>query len=508
VTSKSDDNEASENASGVPSSFPGGPRPGAVLASKYRVETVLGSGGMGIVVAATHLQLGDPFAIKLLRPETSSRVDSVGRFLREARIAMRLRGEHVVRVYEVGTLDDGSPFIAMERLAGRDLRAVLRDEGRIAQTVAVDYVLQACEAIAEAHALGVIHRDLKPANIFLTERIDGTPCVKVLDFGVSKIGVDFASAAGGLSSGASMDLPAGADEASLELADTARPATGITRTRALLGSPRYMAPEQLRSPRDVDVRADVWALGAILFELLTGNPPFDGESLEEVRSMIVGAPAPVVPGIPRELEWVVHRCLAKDPAQRFAAVRDLAEALAPFASEEGRGIAERIRRLPRGPRSSGEVTAAQRSPARLDTTGTTAEATADGGGRRSIRIASGVTGAAVLALAIGWKLTFGRAAPPPSWTPLDAGIVEGPVPPLSAPIAEEPRAQPSAVEPPRPIPSAAPSSSAAPPPQKGRAQAHSAPAAASAPTPAPASEAIAAPDPLRLDAGSLFDEQK
>src|SRR5262249_43617117 len=163
------------------------PARGPVLARKYRVERTLGSGGMGVVLAATHVQLGEPVAIKLLRSEVARRPGAIDRFLREARVAMRLRGEHVVRIHDVGTLDDGVPFIVIEHLDGEDLAARLRSTGRLPIAEAVDAVLQACEAIAEAHAMGVVHRDLKPANLFLTSRVDGSPCVKVLDFGVSKV---------------------------------------------------------------------------------------------------------------------------------------------------------------------------------------------------------------------------------------------------------------------------------------------------------------------------------
>jgi serine/threonine-protein kinase len=332
---------------------------GAVLASKYRVDSVLGAGGMGVVFAAMHLQLKEQVAIKLLRAETSTRADAVERFLREARVATRLRGEHVVRVLDVGTLDGGAPFIAMEYLRGSDLGAVVRTEGHLPAAVAVDYVLQACEAIAEAHSLGVIHRDLKPANLFLTKRVDGSPCVKVLDFGISKIDAPFPEQNDPLATtGRDPDGP----DSSASWPRLGRPPSGpggtlrdrwlasdlghrpgVTKTSALLGSPRYMSPEQLRSPRDVDVRADVWALGAILFELLTGRPPFEGDTLDELRAATAG-PVPKLPGIPAGLERAVHACLAREPEQRCQTVTDLADALAPYASPDGAESAKRVRR--------------------------------------------------------------------------------------------------------------------------------------------------------------------
>jgi serine/threonine-protein kinase len=361
---------------------------GAVLASKYRVDSILGVGGMGVVLAATHLQLRQQVAIKLLRTETAMRPDAVLRFLREARVAMKLRGEHVVRVLDVGTLENGAPFIAMECLQGRDLGEVLRADGRLRTEAAVDYVLQACEAIAEAHAAGVIHRDLKPANLFLTQRVDGTPCVKVLDFGISKIGGPLEDLpdplATTLSDPDARDGPASSARAPHVLAGQS-----VTRTSAVLGSPRYMAPEQLRSPRDVDVRADVWALGAILFELLAGRPPFEGDTLEAIRDAVTEGPLPPLPGLPSGLHDAIRRCLARDVAQRWPTVADLAEALAPFGSAEGEQSAARVRRIARHSLHGPEP-----SPAR---------------GGRSVRRA--VIAASVFALALGAAAVTTRARP-------------------------------------------------------------------------------------------------
>jgi len=203
-----------------------------MLAGKYRVDAVLGAGGMGIVFAATHVHLRQRVAIKLLHPAAATRRGAVERFLREARVAMSMRGEHVVRIFDVGTLDDGSPFIAMECLEGRDLGVVLDAGVPIAAPVAVDYILQASEAIAEAHALGVVHRDLKPANLFLTKRVDGTPCVKVLDFGVSKIAPE-ADAAAELDETVSSSRTGGADQARASSEQLAAGNGRITRSSAL-----------------------------------------------------------------------------------------------------------------------------------------------------------------------------------------------------------------------------------------------------------------------------------
>src|SRR4051794_37656982 len=197
---------------------------GELLAGKYRVDKVLGVGGMGVVVAAHHIQLDDRVAIKFLLPETLGNGDAVMRFAREARAAVKIKSEHVARVTDVGTLENGAPYMVMEYLEGGDLAAWLQDRGRLPVELAVDLLLQACEAIAEAHAIGIVHRDLKPANLFVARLPGGVQSVKVLDFGISKM-TGF-SASGGESS--------------------------ATKTSALLGSPLYMSPEQMRSSKDVD----------------------------------------------------------------------------------------------------------------------------------------------------------------------------------------------------------------------------------------------------------------
>jgi serine/threonine protein kinase len=286
------------------------PRPGDVLAEKYRVERSLGEGGMGVVVAATHLQLRELVAIKFLHPELAERSDLVARFVREAQAVVRIKSEHVARVMDVGKLPSGAPFLVMELLDGLDLGQLVRKNGPLPVPEAIDYLLQACAAIAEAHRLGIVHRDLKPANLFLTRKADGSPLVKVLDFGISKI--------------QKTEEGQAAQELTLTTGDD------------VLGSPLYMSPEQIRTPRDVDGRADVWSLGAILHRLLTGRPPFEAETAAAVLAMIVAdAPTPLRarrPDAPVELEAVVLRCLERDLSKRFPSVDELARALLPFAT--------------------------------------------------------------------------------------------------------------------------------------------------------------------------------
>ena len=295
---------------------------GQLLAGKYRVERVLGQGGMGVVLAARHIHLEERVAIKLMLAEAAFSPEAVARFVREARAAARLESAHVAKVSDVGTLEDGRPYMVMEYLDGADLAHVLASSGPLAVPDAVDYLLQASEAIAEAHSLGIVHRDLKPANLFLTRRRDRTPHVKVLDFGISKVAAT-----------------AGSEQA-------------MTRTSAMMGSPLYMSPEQMTSVRDVDGRSDIWALGIILFELLTGTPPFMGETLPQVCGLVIQSEAPLAssrrPELSPEIDAIIKRCLAKDPGQRFQNVAELAQALQPLASRYGRASAERISLLAGG----------------------------------------------------------------------------------------------------------------------------------------------------------------
>jgi len=297
-------------------------REGDVLAGKYRVERVLGAGGMGVVVAAWHLQLEERVALKFLLPGFAGNSEVVARFAREARSAAKIKSEHVARVTDVGTLDGGAPYLVMEFLSGVDLAAVIKQRGVLAIEDAVEYVLQASEALGEAHSLGIVHRDLKPGNLFLAKRHDGSPCVKVLDFGISKV----------------VGATGSSDHA-------------MTATHAMLGSPLYMSPEQMLSAKNVDHRSDVWALGVILYELLTGTPPFQGDSIAELALRVTReSPRPMRdlrPDLPPALERVVLRCLEKDPGKRVQNVGELAVALAEFGPKRARISVERVSRMMR-----------------------------------------------------------------------------------------------------------------------------------------------------------------
>ena len=273
-------------------------KPGDVIDNKYRIETQLGEGGMGRVMAATHVELGSSVAIKVLKRDALAHPEVPQRFMREARAAGRLRNEHVVRVVDVGRLASGEPYMVMEMLHGYDLATRLQ-KGALEPPRAVDYIVQACEGLAEAHALGMVHRDIKPANLFVTTRPNGAPLVKVLDFGIATVAIG--------------DVD-----------------HRLTTTQSVIGSPSYMSPEQLRATRDVDARSDIWSLGVTLYELLADRQPFIAPTITSLSLKIVSDPHPPIDNIPDELMAILDRCLEKDRAARFENVAELAAALAPL----------------------------------------------------------------------------------------------------------------------------------------------------------------------------------
>jgi eukaryotic-like serine/threonine-protein kinase len=290
--------------------------PGAILAGKYRVERILGQGGMGVVVEARHIALDDRVALKFLLPEYAQHPEASARFLREARNAVKIKSEHVARVSDVGTLDSGAPYMVMEYLEGRDLADTLEKAGVLAVPDAVDYIIQGSEAIAEAHSYSIVHRDLKPANLFLSKRPDGSPIVKVLDFGISK-------------GGGQVD--------------------NLTKTTAAMGSALYMSPEQLQQTRSVDHRTDIYALGISLYELLAGKQPFYADTLPQlVGAVLTGTPTPLLelrPDIPPPLAAVIERAYARDRGQRFQSIGEFVVALAPWAPPRSATTIERVARM-------------------------------------------------------------------------------------------------------------------------------------------------------------------
>ncbi len=481
---------------------------GDVVGGKYVVEGLLGQGGMGSVFAARRVALEDRVAIKILLEDAAKDPEAVARFLREGRAAARIRGEHVARVLDVGSIEDGTPFLVMEYLEGSDLGSVVERSGPLSVQVAVDYVMQACEALAEAHAQGIVHRDIKPSNLFLTRRPDGSATVKVLDFGISKL---------------------------VSAVDESRPDFGLTQTQTVMGSPQYMAPEQMRSSRRVDARTDIWAVGALFHELLTGRPPFESQSMPELFAMILQDPAPALASrradIPPALDAVVLRCLEKDPAKRPASILELTQAIAPFGTAPAASVLVRIAGLsaqggvpgapttqPALPASSPSLPAA--GVARTGPSAPEAERTlVDGRGRKPLVLALGVlllaglAGVAMILLAL--RANARRNADAATTVPTaasgtvtteattePAAVTAEPTAPIATTTTSTPAPRPSTVAGAKPpVFVAAPAKSAAPKPSSS-----AAPVKPARPEPPvePAATATARPTPATT-ASSRYD---
>ncbi len=314
------------------------PRLGELLAGKYLIESVIGSGGMGFVLSARHTVLETQVAIKLLRAQTAVHPESRERFLREGQSMAALRSEHVTRVMDMDETEDGVPFLVMEYLEGENLAQVIRQRAPLPVDEAVSYMLQVCEAVLEAHARGTFHRDIKPGNIFVTTRPDGTPLIKVLDFGIAKV----------LAPG---ETVSGTVE-------------GITQAGQTLGTSHYMPPEQIQCARTADARSDIWSLGVVLYELATGKKPFSGQGQGGVMASVVRdhplPPRSLRPDLPEALDTLIMHCLEKSPEKRPQWVAGLVAALAPFTSKQmAAPVAER--QTP-APESEPTTLAAQTAP--------------------------------------------------------------------------------------------------------------------------------------------------
>ena len=402
-----------------------------MVGGRYRVGKTLGRGGMGEVVEATHEQLGTRVAIKVMRSERAQKPELVERFLREARAAAQLQGEHVCRVHDFGTLEGGAPYMVMELLTGRDLASIVKDSGAIEPGVVARYITQACEAMAEAHALGIIHRDLKPSNLFLCHRADGTTSIKVLDFGIAKaIGHDSA----------------------------------LTDTDHAIGSPAYMSPEQVRSSKTVDARTDIWSLGVVTFELLTGKLPFEADNPAGLALAITTQKAPQLPqAVPKKLAEAVKRCLYRDAERRYADVGELAAALEPFVTKEDKPATSLARRLSTGPvmidgaSTAPEIPSNKQVGAKITTSRHMSGEVQRVETRRSwlplgIAVAGAlVAGSIVTYVAVGGhrdEATSPAAAPAPAPAPAPAAVAPPPAPtevpaappaaPIDAGVAETP----------------------------------------------------------------------
>lgn len=293
---------------------------GEIIAGRYRVERIVAEGGMGIIVAAKHIELEENVAIKFLRDEFAQKPEIVGRFAREAKAAAKIKSTYTATVHDVGISEDRGPFIVMEYLEGEDLEVVLQSDGRIPYARAAEYIMQAGEALAAAHAAGIIHRDVKPANLFLVKSDHNVPIIKVLDFGVSKTALTGNVFGGAIS---------------------------LVKTQSLLvGSPIYMSPEQLRGTQEVGFTSDVWSLGAVLYELITGETAFTGSSITELCAAVLESTPQSIrtraPEAPPELEEVVMTCLEKDPKKRYQTVAEVVVALARFAPVRARMSVDRV----------------------------------------------------------------------------------------------------------------------------------------------------------------------
>jgi serine/threonine-protein kinase len=381
------------------------PKPGSILAGVYRVESVLGVGGMGAVVAAKHLELGRRVAIKVMLPKLAEQLAQTARFAREARAIAALKSEHVARLFETGRLDDGSPFLVMELLEGATVEHVLRTRGPLPIGESVGYVIEVLDGLAEAHGLGIVHRDLKLSNLFLADRAGRAPIVKVLDFGIAKIAPLL------------YDLDP----------------TTITETGLTLGSPMYMSPEQLRSSKSVDARADIFAVGVILHRLITGQFPFSAESMGEYFTKLVSEPPTPLralrPEAPEALEKVVLRCLEKTADRRYQSAAELARALAPFAQATYADLAPSIDAHPRmAPEPSSDEPATRietKIPAPTESThaGTARSLPAKASARWSAAVGAGL---ALIALIIGVVATgaFERAQLQSAAVPTASALVQ------------------------------------------------------------------------------------
>ncbi len=430
------------------------PEPGSVLGGKYRIERVLGEGGMGCVVEALHQELGSRVAIKFLLPQALANADIVARFEREARATASLQSDHVVNVTDVGRFDDGSPYMVMEFLTGCDLASGLaRAGGKLPVAEAVAYGIQAAIGLGDAHDAGVVHRDVKPSNVFLHSRKDRRVVVKIVDFGIAK--------------------------------QTESTDSNLTQAAAVMGSPKYMSPEQLRDAKSADGRSDIWSLGVTIFEMVAGRTPFFADSMAVLHAEILASPAPSIrdfrPEAPFELEALLHRCLAKDPAHRFGSMAELRAALEQVAMATS-AIApsfvltsERVlKAIDPTPPTGFDATAIADQPASSAATTGGVSRTAPNSFATPISV---VTGGPVTA----------PAAAPRSKLPLAAAAVA--VIALGAAFALRSRNEEAAkLAPPPPVAAAAPAAKASEP-----APAPVAPAEA-APAPAPAAVAPAAPE--------------
>jgi len=355
---------------------------------KYQVEGELGFGAAGVVIGARHRVLEQRVAIKFLLSGQEN-PEAVARFLREARAASRIRNQHVVRVIDASTLSSGIPYLVMEHLDGVDLERMLHQSPhrQLPITDAIELILQTGEALAECHCVGIVHRDLKPSNLFCVYGADGLPMIKVLDFGIAKLGTTTIQG----------DLPEGA--------------IGGPPPRRVFGSPAYMSPEQFESSTDVDLRSDIWAIGVILYEFVTGALPFQETSIYRIRKRVAeDTPRPLRElrrDSPADLWPVILKCIAKDPKQRYANLAELAKALIPFASPRALHSVARIVRTIEAPGSDTGALSLSSRPSSRSSFSPTVRAVAVSRPRTALLTAALL----IAAVSVGWIWTNARPAP-------------------------------------------------------------------------------------------------
>ncbi len=333
--------------------------PGAVLLGKYRVDRAIGAGGMGVVALGWHLDFDERIAIKFLLPALADNAEAVGRFEREARVLFKIKSENVCRVIDVGKLESGVPFMIMEYLDGHDLATALESGEPLPIDRAIEYGMQACQALAHAHVRGIVHRDIKPENLFVARDPSGEHVLKLLDFGLSKE----------------------------QESDEGGRKRKLTAQEQVMGTPHYMSPEQWLASTAVGPATDQWALAAIVFELVTGKPPFDGPQIGNVCSAIINAPTPSAkrarPDAPAGLDAVLQKALEKNPGDRYENIGAFAVALAAFAAPGVAVKAERTLKMLqqsdveqadisadwprlRSPPAASDMAATMRTPPKLD----------------------------------------------------------------------------------------------------------------------------------------------
>jgi serine/threonine protein kinase len=437
--------------------------PQAIVAGKYRLTKLLGRGGMGSVWEGIHGDLGTRVAVKFIDKAHATSEEIRQRFINEAKAAARLRSKHVVQVYDQGVTADGRPYIVMEFLHGEPLDARLDRLGKLSVADTATILLQVARALAKAHEIGIVHRDLKPENVFLVwDDEDHMDVAKVVDFGIAK----FTDA-------------------------TSAPASGSTRTGAVLGTPHYMSPEQARGLRTVDSRTDVWSLGVIGYRCIVGELPFEGQAVGDLLVNICTADVPVasqiVPDLPAGFDEWVRKALAKEPDARFQSARGLADELARLAGLDPRSAAAAALSS-----SGGGVASARQVPESAEGTSAPLTTTLNRNPKRR-PLVLGI--AAFAAAAVGFiGLRLFTSGPTDAATAEPSPAVSGPALPSvevtspNAPAEDEPKVAPTIAVADAPPPAASASEAstgATPPPTKASSVKVDAPRSVSRSQPSP-----------------------